>query len=100
MQYLLFIVLFAVILAVSFAALNFHLVRKMKEGTDRMKEIAAAIREGANAFIRYEYKVVAIIGAAIAVLLGLVISWETGIAFVIGAVMSASAGLVGMKIAT
>ncbi|MBR4943631.1 MAG: sodium-translocating pyrophosphatase, partial [Clostridia bacterium] len=94
------IVLFAVILAVSFAALNFYLVRKMKEGTERMQEIAAAIREGANAFIRYEYKIVAIIGCAIAVLLGLVISWETGVSFVIGATMSAMAGLVGMKIAT
>ena len=94
------IVLFAVILAVSFAALNFYLVRKMKEGTERMQEIAAAIREGANAFIHYEYKIVAIIGSCIAVLLGLVISWETGVSFVIGAVMSASAGLIGMKIAT
>ncbi len=94
------IVLFAVILAVSFAALNFYLVRKMKEGTERMQEIAAAIREGANAFIRYEYKIVTIIGLSIAALLSLVISWETGVSFVIGAVMSASAGFIGMKIAT
>ena len=100
MDFLMLIVFFAVVLAVAFAAFNFYLVRKMKEGTERMQEIAAAIREGANAFIRYEYKIVAIIGSAIAVLLGLVISWETGVAFVIGAVMSASAGLVGMKIAT
>ena len=100
MDFLMLIVLFAVILAVSFAALNFYLVKKMKEGTARMQEIAAAIREGANAFIRYEYKIVAIIGSAIAVLLGLVISWETGVSFVIGATMSACAGLIGMKIAT
>ena len=100
MELLMLIVLFAVILAVSFAALNFYLVRKMDEGSERMKEIAAAIREGANAFIFYEYKIVAIIGSAIAVLLGLVISWETGVSFVIGASMSAMAGLIGMKIAT
>lgn len=100
MKYLMLIALFAVILAVSFAALNFYLVRKMKEGNERMQEIAAAIREGANAFIRYEYKIVAIIGLVIAVILGLVISWETGVSFVIGAIMSASAGLIGMKIAT
>ena len=100
MDVLMLIVLFAVILAVSFAALNFYLIRKMKEGSERMQEIAAAIREGANAFIRYEYKIVTIIGVAIAILLGLVISWETGISFVVGAVMSASAGFIGMKIAT
>lgn len=100
MNWLILIVVFAVVLAVSFAALNFYLVRKLKEGNERMQEIAGAIREGANAFIRYEYKIVAIIGSVIAVVLGLVISWETGVTFVIGATMSALAGLVGMKIAT
>ena len=95
MNWLILIVVFAVVLAVSFAALNFYLVRKLKEGNERMQEIAGAIREGANAFIRYEYKIVAIIGSVIAVVLGLVISWETGVTFVIGATMSALAGLVG-----
>lgn len=99
-NFLMLIVLFAVVLAIAFAALNFYLVKKMKEGNERMQEIAAAIREGANAFIKYEYKIVSIIGSAIAVLLGVIISWETGIAFAIGAVMSATAGLIGMKIAT
>ena len=100
MEILMLIVLFAVLLAISFAFLNFYLVKKMKEGNDRMKEIAAAIREGANAFINYEYKIVAIIGAVIAGVLAVVIAWETGVAFVIGAVMSATAGFIGMKIAT
>ena len=45
MNYLLLIVVFAVVLALSFAALNFYLVKKMKEGTEKMQEIAAAIRE-------------------------------------------------------
>lgn len=100
MNLLMLIVLFAVLLALSFAFLNFYLVKKMKEGSERMQEIAAAIREGANAFISYEYKIVAIIGSIIAVILGIVISWETGVSFVIGAVMSATAGFIGMKIAT
>ena len=100
MNWLIIIVLFAVILALSFAFLNFYLIRKMKEGSERMQEIAAAIREGANAFIHYEYKIVAIIGLIIAAVLGIVISWETGVSFVIGAVMSATAGYIGMKIAT
>ncbi|MBR2337286.1 MAG: sodium-translocating pyrophosphatase [Clostridia bacterium] len=94
------IVLFAVLLALSFAFLNFYLVKKKKEGSERMQEIAAAIREGANAFIHYEYKIVALIGSVIAIIIGLVISWETGVSFVIGAVMSATAGFIGMKIAT
>ena len=99
-QWLMIFVMAAVVLGLGYAALNYFLTKKLKEGNERMQEIAAAIREGANAFINYEYKIVAIIGGAIAVLLALVISWETGIAFLLGAVMSACAGYIGMKIAT
>ncbi len=97
---LLIIVGAAVILALSYACFNFFMVKKMKEGTDRMQEIAGAIRIGANAFIRYEYKIVAIIGAVVAVILGVLISWQTGVSFILGATLSATAGFVGMKIAT
>lgn len=100
MELLLIIVAFAVVLAVCYAAFNYFGVKKMSEGTERMQEIAGAIRIGANAFITYEYKIVAIIGSIVAVLLGVIISWQTGVAFVIGATLSASAGWVGMKIAT
>ena len=97
---LLIVVGVAVILAVSYAVLNYLCVKKVEEGTERMGEIAGAVRIGANAFIRYEYKLVAIIGSVIAVAVFLAISWQAAIAFVIGAVLSASAGWVGMKIAT
>lgn len=90
----------AVILAVSCAALNYFVTKKLSEGTERMQEIAAAIRVGANAFIKYEYKIVAIIGSVVAVILIAFVSWQTGIAFIIGALVSAAAGFVGMKIAT
>ena len=99
-QLLMIIVMAAAVLGLGFAALNFMLVKKLKEGNERMQEIAAAIREGANAFIRYEYKIVAVIGLIIAAILAVVISWETGIAFVLGALMSSTAGFIGMKIAT
>ncbi len=94
------IVMFAVVLGLGYAALNFYLTKKLKEGNERMQYIAGKIREGANAFIFYEYKIVAIIGAVVALILGLFIAWEAGVAFVIGAVMSATAGFIGMKIAT
>lgn len=90
----------AIVLAIAYAVFNYFCVKKLEEGTEKMGEIAGAIRIGANAFIKYEYKLVAIIGAVIAVAVFLVISWQAAIAFVIGAVMSASAGWVGMKIAT
>ncbi len=97
---LIIIVMFAVVLGLGYAALNFFLTKKLKEGNERMQHIAAKIREGANAFIFYEYKIVAIIGSVVAVVLGLFIAWQAGVAFLIGAVMSATAGFIGMKIAT
>lgn len=84
----------------AYAAFNFFAVKKLDEGTDRMREIASAIRIGANAFITYEYKIIAIVASCVAVLLALIISWSAAVAFIIGAVMSGSAGWVGMKIAT
>ncbi len=84
----------------AYAAFNFFSVKKLEEGTERMQEIASAIRVGANAFISYEYKIVAIVAAIVALLLALIISWSAAVAFILGAVMSATAGWVGMKIAT
>ncbi|MCH5146432.1 MAG: sodium-translocating pyrophosphatase [Clostridiales bacterium] len=100
MNLLLIVVGIAVILAVSYAAFNYFSVKKLEEGTERMQEIGSAIRTGANAFIKYEYKIVAIIGAVVAVLVLIIISWQAAIAFIMGATLSAAAGWVGMKIAT
>ena len=94
------LVIVAALGGLAYAAFNFFSVKKLEEGTPRMQEIAAAIREGANAFITYEYKVVAVVAVVVAVVLALLISWSAAVAFIIGAVMSGSAGWVGMKIAT
>jgi len=94
------IVFVAVALALLVAAYNFKEVKKLDEGTELMKEIAAAIREGANAFISHEYKVIAKIALIIAVLLGVVVEWYVGVVFILGATMSATAGFIGMRIAT
>ncbi len=93
------LVIIAAFLALGFAAFNFMKVKKMEEGTETMSEIAAAIRVGANAFITYEYKIIAIVVAVIAVLF-IFMSWQSAICFVIGVLMSAAAGWIGMKIAT
>lgn len=90
----------AVTLALAYAALNYHKVTVLKEGTKEMKEIAEAIRIGANAFIKHEYKTLIMISTLLSLLLGIFISYSTGIACAIGVFMSASAGWIGMKIAT
>ncbi|MFP4331451.1 MAG: sodium-translocating pyrophosphatase [Spirochaetaceae bacterium] len=90
----------AVVAALSFATINFYAVKRMGTGTALMGEIAGAIQEGADAFIRHEYKLIFSIAIFIAIALAGIISWYTGVAFLFGATMSASAGWVGMKIAT
>jgi K(+)-stimulated pyrophosphate-energized sodium pump len=92
-------ILVAVIGALSLAAINFSGVKKLDPGLPKMVEIAGAIKEGADAFVRHEYKVIFTIAIFIVALLWLAVSWYTGVAFLIGAIMSASAGWVGMKIA-
>ena len=94
------LVIIAALAGLSYAAINFFSVKKLDEGTDRMKTIAGEIRLGANTFINYEYRVVAVVASVIVVILALLISWSSAVAFLIGAVMSASAGYIGMKIAT
>lgn len=86
--------------ALGFAAINFAGVKKLSPGTEKMQKIASAIQEGADAFIKHEYRVIFTVAIFIAILLGVVVSWYTGVAFIFGAVMSASAGFLGMKIAT
>ena len=107
MEALLVLVIVAALLALGYAAFNFIGVKKLDEGTDRMSEIAAAIRVGANAFITYEYKIIAVVVVIIAVVFAAIFSvqygafsWEPSVCFMIGVLMSASAGWVGMKIAT
>lgn len=107
MEALLILVIVASILALGYAAFNFIGIKKLDEGTYRMSEIASAIRVGANAFITYEYKIISIVVAIITVVFAIIFSiqygnfsWEPSVCFVIGVVMSAAAGWVGMKIAT
>ena len=85
--------------AVLFAVVLIFLVLRMPPGNERMKEIAAAIQEGASAYLNRQYTVIAIIGVIIAVVIGLAINWTTALLYVVGAVLSASAGYVGMNIA-
>jgi K(+)-stimulated pyrophosphate-energized sodium pump len=90
----------AVIASLGFAAYNYSSVKKRETGTELMNEIAGAIREGADAFIMHEFKVILKIALLIAIALMVFVSWYTGVAFLIGATMSQLAAFIGMDIAT
>lgn len=88
------------IVALVFAFVLAGRVGKMDEGTDRMKEIAGSIREGANAFLKAEYKILVIFAIVLFLLIGFGVGWKTAVCFVIGAVFSTLAGYFGMTVAT
>ncbi len=73
-------------------------ILKLDAGSDRMKAIASAIQEGAMAYLNRQYKTVAVIAVLLAILIAIAINKETAIGFVLGAVMSAVAGYLGMNI--
>ncbi|MEW6214760.1 MAG: sodium/proton-translocating pyrophosphatase, partial [Nitrospirota bacterium] len=73
-------------------------VVKQEKGTPRMQEIAAAIHEGAKAFLSREYRTVALVGIFIFVLIGIFLHWIAAFGFLLGATGSATAGYVGMMI--
>ncbi len=76
-------------------------ISKTNEGTDRMKEIAGYIREGAMAFLKKEYQTMLVVIALLFVLLGFGLqNWTTAILYVVGALLSVLAGFFGMNVAT
>jgi K(+)-stimulated pyrophosphate-energized sodium pump len=98
--FMILLVFIAVFVALGLAAYNFRAVSKLDAGNDLMKEIAAAIQEGADAFIHHEYKIISKIAILAAIILAVVVDWYVGVTFLMGASMSALAGFIGMKIAT
>ena len=88
------------IVALLFAFVLASKVGREEEGTDRMHEISSAIRDGANAFLKAEYKILVVFAAVLFVLLGFGVDWKTAICFVIGAAFSTLAGYFGMNVAT
>ena len=97
-------VLFALVcglLAVAYGiGLTIWLLR-LPAGNERMREIATAIQEGASAYLRRQYQTIAIVAIAPFLLLGFYnqLGWGTAIGFLIGALLSAAAGFIGMNVA-
>ena len=93
----------APVLGLAALAFAFYLARKVSRqdaGTDRMREIAAFIHEGAQAFLMSEYKILVIFVVVLFLGVGLGISWTTAVAFLLGALFSTVAGYCGMNVAT
>jgi K(+)-stimulated pyrophosphate-energized sodium pump len=93
-------VLCIIMVTLAYVVWNYIRIRKMPEGTADMVDMAAIIRSGANAFMKTEYKTIAIVVFLILLALSLFVEKTSGITFLMGATMSSCACVLGMKSAT
>src|SRR6185312_15679691 len=88
------------LLAIVYGLWQITRILRLPDGNPRMREIAAAVREGAIAYLWRQYKTIAIVGVVLFLVIGLVpgLGWPTAFGFLIGALLSGSCGIIGMNI--
>jgi K(+)-stimulated pyrophosphate-energized sodium pump len=86
------------VLAIIYGIWAIQSVMSADAGSQKMQEIAAAIREGAQAYLKRQYTTIAAVGIVIFVIVGFLLGWLVALGFAIGAVLSAAAGFIGMNV--
>src|SRR5450432_3407011 len=106
MDKLIYLVPLMGVIGLLYTFIQFKWVSRQEEGTDLMKQISRYIAEGAMAFLKAEWKILGYFVVIVALLLGVMAStnphshWAISIAFILGAILSATAGYIGMRVAT
>src|SRR5690348_9613697 len=95
---LLYIAVACGVIAVLYGIFTSRQVLGMSAGNQRMIEVSAAIQEGAGAYLKRQYTTIAIVGIIVAVIIGIFLKPLSAVAFLIGAILSGSAGFIGMNI--
>jgi K(+)-stimulated pyrophosphate-energized sodium pump len=85
-------------LAIVYAIWATRSVLAANAGNEKMQEIAAAIREGAQAYLKRQYATIAVVGIVIFFIVGYFLGWLVAIGFAVGAILSGSAGFIGMNV--
>ena len=94
----LWLIILGGLLSVVYGIMTISQLMSASTGNARMQEIAAAIAEGAQAYLNRQYTTIAIVGVVIFVALGFLLTWPVAIGFLIGAVLSGAAGYIGMNV--
>jgi len=87
-------------IGLAYAFFNYYKVKSYDKGTEKMREVAEAIREGANAFLFQEYKILFWVVIVLTIIFGVFLQISSAVAFVIGVGMSGLAGFFGMSMST
>ena len=86
------------VIAILYGIFSVRWILAQPEGNERMREIAAAVQQGASAYLNRQYTTIGAVGVILFIVLGLVLDWYTGFGFLIGALFSGAAGYIGMNI--
>src|SRR5712692_12073170 len=86
------------LLAIVYGVWAIWSVMQADAGSAKMQEIAAAVREGAQAYLKRQYTTIAVVGVVIFLIVGWLLGWRVAFGFAIGAILSGAAGFIGMNV--
>jgi K(+)-stimulated pyrophosphate-energized sodium pump len=85
-------------LAIAYGVMSIGWINGLPTGNERMRAIAAAVQEGAQAYLKRQYTTIGMVGVVLFVLIGVFLHWTTAIGFALGAILSGAAGFIGMNV--
>jgi K(+)-stimulated pyrophosphate-energized sodium pump len=92
------LIILAGFIAIAYGVVTAKSVMARDAGSARMQEIAGAIAEGAQAYLKRQYTTISAVGVVIFIVIGLLLGWKVALGFLIGAVLSGAAGFIGMNV--
>ncbi len=98
MSYGLLFALICAVVALVYGGNSIRWILAQPAGNDRMREIAAAVQQGATAYLNRQYRTIGIVGVVLFIVIGAALNWATAVGFAIGAILSGLAGYIGMNV--